>query len=67
MARRFVLRDLEAQYGDLHKVIPPLVNLGGQKYAAHQLGTTQATISNWLKNHGYKPNITYQKQEVLPT
>jgi len=59
MARRHVLRDLESQYGDLHKIIPPLVNTGGQAYAANQLNTTQSTISNWLKANGYRPTVTY--------
>lgn len=60
MAKRFVLRDLESQYGDLHKIIPPLVNTGGQAYAANQLNTTQATISNWLRENGYFKRVTYQ-------
>jgi hypothetical protein len=53
MAKRFVLRDLEAKHGDLHKVIPQLVNRYGQLETALRLGTTQATISGWLKSNGY--------------
>ena len=62
MARRDVLKDLEAHHGDLHKVIPPLVNQGGQKFAAFQLNTTQSTISLWLKNNGYTQKIEWVKQ-----
>ena len=53
MAKKDTLKRLEAEQGDLHKIIPKLVNDGGQAYAAHQLNTTQATISRWLKTNGY--------------
>ena len=54
MAKKDTLKRLEAEQGDLHKIIPKLVNDGGQAYAAHQLNTTQATISRWLKTNGYE-------------
>ena len=63
MAKRYRIPELEKEYGDLHKIIPPLVNEGGQAYAAFQLDTTQATISRWLRDNGYAPKTTYEKQE----
>lgn len=65
MARRFVMRDLESQYGNLEEVIPKLVNEGGQAYAAFQLNTTQNTISLWLKEHGYIRKIEWVKAPEL--
>lgn len=62
MAKGYVLRDLEEQYGDLNKVIPPLVNQGGQQFAAHQLSTSQFTISKWLKDNGYVQKIEWVKR-----
>lgn len=61
MAKRNKLLELEREKGDLDTVIPPLVNFGGQKHAAEVLGTTQATISLWLKKNGYKPTTQYTK------
>lgn len=65
MARPYALRDLEKEYGDLKQIIPPLVNEGGQKYAAFQLNTAQSTISKWLKNNGYRQEIKWVKQTDL--
>lgn len=59
MARRFKLKELEATKGDLHKVIPPLVNQIGQAGAAEELGVSQFTISRWLRDNGYEMTITY--------
>lgn len=67
MAKRFKLRELEQQRGDLEKVIPPLVNRDGQKEAARVLGTTQATISNWLKANRYRSKTVYEKAEAEVT
>lgn len=64
MARRFKLRELEQKHGDLHKVIPPLVNTQNQREAAQALETTQATISNWLKANGYRPVTTWVRRET---
>lgn len=64
MAKRYVLAELEKQYGNLENVIPKLVNTGGQAYAAHQLNTTQATISNWLRSNGYEMLVTYVKRQT---
>jgi hypothetical protein len=64
MAKPYRLRDLEAQYGDLHKVIPKLVNEGGQQYAAFQLGVSISTISSWLKDNGYIQKVEYVRKEL---
>lgn len=60
MARAYRVRDLEAQHGDLHQVIPPLVNKNGQAEAARELGVSQFTISRWLKDNGYERRTVYQ-------
>jgi hypothetical protein len=65
MAKKDVLKDLEQRYGDLHKIIPQLVNQGGQGFAACELKTTQATISNWLKDNGYVKKTEWVKEEEL--
>lgn len=62
MAKRYKLRELEQKHGDLHKVIPPLVNTSGQGKTAQALETTQATISNWLKANHYRKHITYVQE-----
>lgn len=59
------IKQLEQQYGDLNQIIPKLVNQGGQKFAAFQLGTTQINISRWLKDNGYKQEIKWVKQTDL--
>lgn len=63
MAKRFRLREIEHVHGDLHRVIVPLVNRGGQALAARELGVAQATISAWLKANGYVQVVQYVKQE----
>ena len=50
---------LEKQYGDLHLLIPPMVNMHGQAFVAQSLGVSQYFISNWLKQNGYVMGITY--------
>lgn len=60
MARRFKLKELEQRHGDLHNVIPALVNKKGQNGAALELGVSGATISNWLKDNGYRQVIRYE-------
>lgn len=54
MAKPYRIKELEGEYGDLHQIIPKLVNQGGQKLAAQQLGISQNTVSNWLKDNGYE-------------
>lgn len=59
MAKPNRLRELEAAHGNLHDVIPDLVNQKGQAGAAAALGVSGATISTWLKDNGYKQVIRY--------
>ena len=54
MAKRFIVRDLERKYGDLHKVIPALVNEHGQDGAARRLGMNPSTLTSRLKALGIK-------------
>lgn len=61
MAKRFVLRELEQKHGDLHKVIPPLVNDHSQAEAARILGVTQATVSLWLRKNGYVKREAWER------
>ena len=56
------LRKLEEAHGDLNKVIPPLVNQLGQSEAGRKLGISQYTVCRWLKENGYKPIITYVRE-----
>jgi hypothetical protein len=62
MAKPNKLRELEQKHGDLHKVIPHLVNEHDQRKAAEILGVSTATISTWLKNNGYLPHIEYVRK-----
>lgn len=48
--------------GDLHEVIPPLVNSFGQAEAARQLGLSQFTISRWLEKNGYVRVVRYERK-----
>lgn len=63
MATPYRIRAVEQEHGTpLDTLIPDLVNaLGSQKAAAAQLGLSQATISTWLKEHGYIARIIYTK------
>jgi hypothetical protein len=65
MAKRYRIRELEKEYGDLHKVIPPLVNNSNQAEAARSLKTSAATISNWLRDNGYIEKRTYVRKNEL--
>lgn len=61
MAKRHKLREAERLEGDLHRVIPKLVNQGGQALAAQVLKVSQATISTWLKQNGYRKIERWEK------
>jgi hypothetical protein len=64
MARPNRLKEIEAQYGDLQKIIPAKVNeLGSIKAAAEFFGTSEATLSVWLRNNGYVLRFTYVKSD----
>lgn len=62
MAKPLVLRELEAKHGSLHEIIPKLVNRGGQKCAADELGISAMTVSRWLKINGYKQRVVWEKE-----
>jgi len=65
MAKRGKLDELQKAGWDLEKTIPAMVNSGGQKRAADELGVTQASISNWLKKQGYTQIVRYVKLEKV--
>ncbi len=60
------LRELEQQYGDLHKVIPKLATELGQKGAAERLEVSQSFISQWLAFNGYALVSEYRKVDQQP-
>lgn len=62
MAKKDVLKELEAKHGDLEALIVPIVNRAGQKAAADRLNISQATISTFLKSKGYVPETKYVKK-----
>ena len=63
MEKGYRLRIVEQRCGDLHTVIPKLVNEIGQSETARLLGVSQFTVNRWLKKHHYKPKIVYIKCE----
>lgn len=66
MAAPYKLQALERARGDLHQVIPPLVNSVGQVEAAKELNISQNTISRWLRDNGYTMQVSYvRKQEQV--
>jgi hypothetical protein len=60
--KRGISRIVE-QYGNLHEIIPPLVNKCGQHQAAQQLGVSAFTINRWLKANGYRRVQRYERLE----
>jgi hypothetical protein len=63
MAKRYKLKEVEKLHGNLHEIIPQLVNIGGQSHAASVLGTSQATIARWLSMNGYAQVIRYERRD----
>lgn len=61
MAKKDRIKELEAEKGNLERVIPPLVNRVGQSEAARQLHVSQGTISRWLKDNNYILSSLWQK------
>lgn len=61
MAKKNRIKELEAEKGNLERVIPPLVNRVGQAEAARLLKTSQATISRWLDDNNYTLTSFWQK------
>lgn len=64
MAKPNKLLDIERERGDLHQVIPALVNQnnGLQTVAARILGVSAVTISLWLKKNGYRPVTRWERE-----
>ena|SRR6266540_2667319 len=61
MAKPGKLKVLEAERGNLERIIPPLVNAHGVVEAARKLKLSGATISDWLKDNGYVSRTYWQK------
>lgn len=62
MARPYRLVEIQEAQGDLHELIPRLVNeFGSQRAAADYLGVSQFTISTWLRSNGYVSKTVYYK------
>ncbi len=57
------VRLLEKEHGDLHQVIPDLVNDYGQIKTGLLLGVSSATISRWLRQHGYRLVMKWERIE----
>lgn len=58
------VRRLEKEHGDLHRVIPEMVNNFGQSEAARRLCVSQTTISRWLRQNGYEYRIVWERKEA---
>lgn len=57
------LAALEKERGKpLDGIIPPLVNKLGVVEAARTLKMSSATVSDWLKSHGYVSSTTWSKK-----
>lgn len=57
------LKIVESEKGDLHEIIPRLVNQKGQRQAGIELGLSAATINSWLKRNGYIKKIQYIRSQ----
>lgn len=65
MARTaYRINELEKEHGDLHALIPEMVNKHGVTKTAAALSISAATISRWLKTNGYKQITTYIREPV---
>lgn len=53
------------EHGNLHDVIPAIVNRIGQYRAAKELGVSAFTVNRWLKDNGYCKKIIYVRDEHL--
>lgn len=64
--KRGISRIVEMR-GNLHDVIPPMVNRMGQQQAAQQLGVSPFTINRWLRQNGYVLKRQYiRESEAKP-
>lgn len=59
------LAALEQKRGDLHQVIPRLVNAHGQAETARRLGVSVSTINNWLMRNGYVLKRQYVRENQV--
>jgi hypothetical protein len=57
------LERLQQQHGDLHQIIPAIVNQHGQIRAGQALGVLATTINKWLKQNGYERRTQYVRHE----
>lgn len=63
MAKPHQLKEVERVRGEQLSVsIPALVNEGGQLYAALVLGVSQATVSTWLKQNGFRKVTKWERE-----
>lgn len=60
--KRGISRIVE-QHGNLHDVIPKVVNRVGQIKGAEILGVSPFTLNRWLKNNGYELKRMYVRKE----
>jgi hypothetical protein len=65
LAKSTIERLLEDQHGDLHEVIPALVEQHGQHKAAYLLGVHQSWISTWLRKNGYIQEVRWIKPDLV--
>jgi predicted transcriptional regulator len=66
MGRPNRLRAIEAEWGrPLSEIIPELVNKGGQRLAAIELGVSQSAVSQWLTANGYRKVQRWEKEVNL--
>ena len=59
------MKNLEKKYGNLHPIIPKLVNQSGQNEAGKQLGVSASTLSKWLKQNGYVLKRQYVRESEV--
>lgn len=65
MARKGKITQLKAKFGDLHSVIPRMVEQFGQEEAGKKLGLSETTVNHWLRDNGYKKVIRYVREDDI--
>jgi DNA invertase Pin-like site-specific DNA recombinase len=63
---KYKINELQQKHGDLHEVIPNLVNRYGQYPTAKQLGVSVHTINRWLKENGWQREVKYVRRDEQP-
>jgi len=61
-----LIKKLEQERGNLHAVIPQMVEQYGQIRAGQMLGVSAATISKWLISNGYRRRVKYERIAPKP-